>query len=141
MLVRQIMTSKIAWVERDTPLEEIARKMRDFDIGCIPVRGEEADIAIGVITDRDIVCRAVPDGLKGSRITAADILSQPPQVCYAGQEVKEAVEIMKQKKLHRLLVIEGRGHVVGIVTLTDVALHSPHDLSGEAVEGVALKTP
>ncbi|MFQ5983535.1 MAG: DUF3726 domain-containing protein, partial [Woeseiaceae bacterium] len=93
MLVKDVMTPKLEWVDPDLSVREVARKMRDQEIGCIPVVGSDA--LIGMITDRDITCRAVAVGRDPATTKARDIMSEDMTWCFDDQDVTEAAHIME----------------------------------------------
>jgi hypothetical protein len=87
-------------VGADTPVREVARKMRDKGIGCLPVG--EHDMLIGMITDRDIACRAVADGLDLSKVKARDVMSKGVTWCFEDQSDAEATKLMESKNIRHL---------------------------------------
>ncbi len=95
MFVRDVMTPKLEWVGPDLPVREVAGKMRDLDVGCIPVAGSDA--LIGMITDRGITCRADAAGRDPATITARDITSEGTTWCFDDQDVTEAAHIIEEK--------------------------------------------
>ncbi len=135
MHVREIMSKQVAWVGPEMPLREAAKKMRDDDVGCLPV-GKD-DRLVGMITDRDIACRAVAAGRSISKTTVGDAMSKGISFCFDDQDVKEAAQLMEKKQIHRLPVLNRNKRMVGILSIGDLALHVPHDLTGEVVEAVS----
>jgi len=135
MHVREIMSKEVTWVGPEMPLKEAAQKMRDNDIGCLPV-GKD-DKLIGMITDRDIACRAVAAGRSATRTSVADAMSKGVTYCFDDQDVKEVAHLMEKKQIHRLPVLNRQKRMVGIVSLGDFALHAPHTLAGEVLEAVS----
>lgn len=110
----------------DNTLEEAAALMRKLDIGAVPVCGDN-DKLIGMLTDRDIVVRAVADG-RPSSTSVQQVLS--PGVIYAfeNQDVDDAVHVMEKYQIRRL---------VGIISLGDIATHAGNSLGGEALRDVS----
>jgi CBS domain-containing protein len=137
MKVQDIMSTDVTWVAPEMPLKDAAKKMRDDDIGCLPVG--KADKLIGMITDRDITCRAVAEG-SIARSRVADAMSRGVTYCFDDQDVKEAAQLMETKRIHRLPVLNRQKRMVGIVSVGDLALHAPHELTGEVVEAVCQHT-
>ena len=106
MKVRDIMTSEgLASASLDTTLEEIASMMKEHDVGAIPIVDEDEKLA-GIITDRDIVVRAIADGQEPSSCTAEDILSEQLQTIGQDAEIEEAADLMARHKIRRLPVVE-----------------------------------
>ncbi len=135
MKVKEIMSQKVTWVSPDLSLKSAARKMRDLDVGCLPV-GKD-DRLIGMVTDRDIACRAVAKGSDPAKATVADAMSKGITYCFDDQEVTEAAELMEKKQIHRLPVLNRDKRMVGILSVGDLALHASHELTGEVVEAVS----
>jgi CBS domain-containing protein len=127
MLVKDIMTPHAEWIRADASLREVARTMRDKDIGCLPVG--EHDKLIGMITDRDICCRAVAQGLDPAACKAKDVMSKGITWCYDDQSDAEALELMEQKQIHHLPVLSRKKRIVGVITLGDLALRSSQALA------------
>ena len=135
--VKDIMSKNVTWVGPDLSLQDAAKKMRELDIGCLPV-GKD-DRLIGMITDRDIACRAVADGDDPAETVIAETMSKGVTYCFEDQDVSEAAHLMEQKQIHRLPVLNRQKRMVGMVSLGDIGLHAPHELAGEVVEAVARR--
>ena len=104
MQVKDAMHKDAVWVEATTPVATIAAKMRDLDIGAIPVG--ENDRLIGMVTDRDVAIRALANGKDVSTMTARDVMSRGIVFCRDTEEVEDAVRIMEQKQIRRLPVLD-----------------------------------
>src|SRR5688572_4639443 len=104
MKVQEIMTKVVAVLPPDARLSEIARVMRDYDIGSVPIADQ--DKLVGMITDRDIVVRAVADGPGNSALRARDIMSPQVMYCYEDQSVEEALVVMGEQQVRRLPVLD-----------------------------------
>lgn len=139
MQVKDVMHKNVTWVSPTTPVSEIARKMRDEDIGAVPVG--ENDRLIGMITDRDITCRGLTNSHDVSQLTARDVMSQPILYCHADDQLKNAAELMQSKKVRRLPVINEQKRMVGIVSLGDLASKATHTLSGHVLSAVSAHHP
>lgn len=135
MKVKEAMHNGVEWAAPQTPIPEIARRMRDLDIGAIPVG--ENDRLIGMVTDRDIACRAVANGADLGTLTARDVMSKGIFYCRDSEELEDAVRIMEQKQVRRLPVINDQKRMVGMLSLGDIADATPHELSGEVVAAVS----
>jgi CBS domain-containing protein len=135
MKVKDAMHQGAEWVEPQTPIDEIARKMRDLDIGAIPVG--ENDRLIGMVTDRDIACRAVANGTDPGKLTARDVMSKGILYCRETEDLEDAMRIMEQKQVRRLPVINDRKRMVGMLSLGDIADAASHELSGEVIAAVS----
>jgi CBS domain-containing protein len=118
MLVRDIMTKNVDVIEDTQPLTAIAQVMRDEDIGAVPVRN--GDKLVGMVTDRDIVVRAIARGQSVDNLLARDAMSDRILYCREDWSADEAAENMAQNRIRRLPVVDDEKNLVGIVSLGDV---------------------
>jgi CBS domain-containing protein len=139
MKVRDAMHQGVTWVEPDTNIKELARMMRDEDIGSIPVG--ENDRLVGMVTDRDIVCKGLADGKDVSSLTARDVMTGPIVYCRADEEVDDAVRIMEEHEIRRLPVINEDKRMVGMLSMGDIADCASRDLTAEVMRAVADHHP
>jgi predicted transcriptional regulator len=135
MKVKDAMHVGVTWVGPETSVQELVQKMRDEDIGSIPVG--ENDRLIGMVTDRDIAIRGLTDGRAVETLTARDVMSGPIIYCRADEDVGDAVRIMEEYKVRRLPVIDSDKRMVGMLALGDIADCVPRDLSAEVVHAVS----
>jgi CBS domain-containing protein len=135
MKVKDAMHKGAEWVAPQTPIADVARKMRDLDIGAIPVG--ENDRLVGMVTDRDIACRAVANGASLGKLTARDVMSKGILYCRDTEDLEDAMRIMEQKQVRRLPVINDQKRMVGMLSLGDIADAAPHELSGEVIAAVS----
>ena len=135
MKVKQAMHAGAQWVEPGTPLLELARLMRDHNIGAIPIG--ENDRLVGMVTDRDIVCRGLALGLDLGKATARDVMSKGVFYCKDTQDVADAAHTMEQNKVRRLPVINDDKRLVGILSVGDISRTDERDLCGEIVQAAA----
>ncbi|MFZ3101323.1 MAG: CBS domain-containing protein [Desulfitobacteriaceae bacterium] len=135
MVVRDIMSVKVAWVAPNTPLVEVAKLMQREDIGSVPVC--EQDRLQGIITDRDIVIRAIASGKNSNSLNASDIMSTKVITVSPDTDAHEASQIMAREQIRRLPVMEN-GRLVGIMALGDLAVERIHvDEAGEALSDIS----
>jgi CBS domain-containing protein len=135
MKVKDVMHKGAEWVPPETTLAGVAQRMRDLDIGAIPVG--ENDRLIGMVTDRDIACRGVADGKDSAGLTARDVMSKGIYYCNDGEELEDALRIMEQRQVRRLPVINERKRMVGMLSLGDISHAASHELSGEVIAAVS----
>jgi CBS domain-containing protein len=135
MKVKDVMHRGATWVGPETPVAELARMMRDEDIGAIPI-GED-DRLIGMVTDRDIVCRGLAETHDCAALTARDVLSKPILYCRTDEDVEDALRIMEENRIRRLPVIDDQKRLAGILALGDVSRKLGRDLTGEVMRSVA----
>lgn len=132
------MTKNPVTVQADTPLIEIAQTMQKEDTGFVPVC-ENGQLK-GVITDRDIVLRAVATGMDFKTVKASDVLSPHLVAVTPTQDLKDGVRLMEEHQIRRLCVVEAPGStkLVGVVSLGDLAeIPEAHDLSEEVLERIS----
>jgi CBS domain-containing protein len=131
MLVKEIMTRKMEFVLPTASLREVARKMRSLNIGSLPVA--ENGKLIGMITDRDICCRGVADGLDPVLTEVREIMSRDVAFCFSYDTVNDAVRQMEQRHIRRLAVLNSDKTVAGLLSVDDLA-HYSRQLAGEVLD-------
>jgi CBS domain-containing protein len=130
------MTTNPQTVEPSTPIVEVARVMRDADVGPVPV--VEGDRLVGLVTDRDIVVRVVADGNDPSSTTVGEIMSTDLVTVDPDQPLDEALRLMAAHQVRRLPVTEEDGRPVGIVAQADIARELGDDrATGQVVEEIS----
>jgi len=134
MIVKQAMSSKVETVALNTSIEECARRMDRTGVGMLPVWQEGK--LVGVVTDRDICCRALAKGGNPKSVTAREVMSSTVASCREDQDCTEAARIMKEKHVRRLIVMNRDQAVVGLFSVDDLARLS-HDLAGQVLEAAA----
>ena len=138
MQVRDVMTN---WAECVLPadsLQEAARKMRDLNIGPLPVRGDD-DRLVGILTDRDITVRAVAEGCDPRATAVQNVMTRDVVFCFKDQDVQEAARLMQQYQVRRLVVLNQDERIVGIVSLGDLAVETEDQkLAGKTLKQVCL---
>ena len=138
MQVREIMTTNPACCTSDTPLQEVARMMVEHDCGEIPVvRSARDKTLIGVVTDRDIVCRIVAAGRNPQQEMAETCMSTPVVAVRESTPLDECIRIMEESQIRRVPVVNGGGMCRGIVAQADIAKHAPRRATAELVSNVS----
>lgn len=135
MRVSEAMHKNATWVPPTTPVSEIAKIMKNEDIGALPVG--ENDRLIGMVTDRDITIRALADGQDVSSLIARDVMSPGISYCRTEDALEDAVRLMEQKKIRRLPVIDTDKRMVGMLSIGDVSHFGHEDLAGELMQAVS----
>ena len=135
MKVKEAMHKGVEWREPTTPISEIARVMKVNDVGAVPI--SENDKLVGIITDRDIACRAVANGTDLAKLTASDIMTKGIIYCTENEEIEDAVHLMENNQIRRLPVINDENRMVGMLSLGDLTNSVSHELVGEFAEAVA----
>jgi CBS domain-containing protein len=154
---RDIMTRDVTVASRTTTLEEVARMMRDEDTGVIPVvepgettsdsvtevqrvpaRTQTNGRLVGLITDRDIVIRALAEGQDVRAVTAESVMTKELHAVRPNDRVIEAIRKMGDKQVRRLPVVDREGNLRGIISMADIALETEADRElGEALEEIS----
>lgn len=139
MKIQEIMTQDPEFIAPSETLCVAAEKMRRCDCGVVPV--VENGKLIGVITDRDIVIRAIAKHKDVEKEKVKDFMSDGVTSCTQEQTAEEVAKIMEGKQIRRLPVVDRNKKLVGIVSLGDIATHINNlNLSGEILERVSQKT-
>lgn len=136
MKVKDAMHKGVDWVSPDTPVAELAKLMREHDIGAIPIG--DNDKLVGMVTDRDIVCKGIArNGSDLSRTTARDVMSDGIHCCREDDDLSKAVRHMESLKVRRLPVINKSKRMVGMLALGDISNSAQADLLTECVKSVS----
>lgn len=118
--VADVMTRRVVYLPEDTTLDEAAQAMRDQSIGDVVVT--HGPTMAGLVTDRDIVVRAIAEGLPPQSTTIESIASREMIMVEQSATVEEAVQAMRERGVRRLLVCDADRKLVGIVSLSDLAM-------------------
>jgi CBS domain-containing protein len=136
MKVSEIMTPDFEMIDSTSSLTEAAQKMKSFNIGFLPV--QEGNKLIGLITDRDIVVRAVAEGQDPNATPVKDIISSELVFCHEDDSVEDVARLMEENQVRRLIVTDYSGTPVGIVSLGDIAAKTGDErLAGEVLQRVS----
>ena len=134
-VARELMTPDPTCVKEDETLVEAARKMRDLDVGALPICGND-DRLKGMLTDRDIVVKCLAQGGDPNTATAGSLAEGKPVTIGADDDIREALETMQQYQVRRLPVIDGH-KLVGIISQADVARELSASQTGETVAEIS----
>jgi len=129
------MHKGVRWVNPDTPIVALARAMRERDIGAIPIG--ENDRLVGMVTDRNIVCRCLAGGLDPLTQRARDVMTAGIQFCLERLELDEVARLMQNRHVRRLPVIDANKRMTGILSLGDLYNAAPRTVSKEAIQAVS----
>jgi CBS domain-containing protein len=129
------MTGGVECVGENETLADAARKMRDLDVGSLPICGEDNRLK-GMLTDRDIVVKCIAQGGDPSSTRAGDYAEGKPVTVGADDPVQEILRTMSQYRVRRLPVIYGHD-LVGMVSQADVARNLPEEMVGDLVEAIS----
>jgi CBS-domain-containing membrane protein len=117
--VADIMTRSIATVQREETIQAAARRMREMDVGSLPVLDGQA--VVGMVTDRDITIRGVAEGMIAQESRVADVMTADVRCVRADDSIEEAMDEMGDAQVRRLPVLDANNEVVGVVALADLA--------------------
>jgi CBS domain-containing protein len=136
MQLKEIMTRGIDVIPPEATLKEAAEKMKNLDVGPLPVCDGER--LVGMLTDRDITVRAVAAGRDPSTTKVRDAMTPEVVYCFEDQSVEEAAKLMEEKQIRRLPVLNRNKWLVGIVSLGDLAVDAgDRQLAGEVLGQVS----
>jgi CBS domain-containing protein len=128
MLCREIMKTEVECVRKDESVQDAARKMRDRNVGFVPICDESGRVE-GTLTDRDIAIRLVAAGLPAST-SAQEVMTRDVVACSPEDDVKRALELMSKFKKSRILCTNDGGELVGVISLSDLAQRLGKDATG-----------
>lgn len=134
MKIHEIMSREVRTISPDTTLQEAALLMRQADIGALIVN--DADRMIGVLTDRDLVIRAMAEGTSMDT-PIREVMSDEVLYCYDDEEVDHIAKNMAQNQKRRLPVVNRDKRLVGIVSLANLASCNKDKISATVLRGVA----
>jgi predicted transcriptional regulator len=139
MKIREIMSTDVKQIDSSATIRETAERMKKFDIGCLPVK--ENNKIVGIITDRDIVIRAVVQGEDPNNATITSFYTPEVFCCSQDDELADAVKLMEDAQIRRLVVLDQDNQAVGVISAGDVALRSNEEhLTWQVMEKVCERT-
>lgn len=134
MKVRDVMSGDVKTIAAASTLQEAAELMKRHDIGSVPVA--EDDRLVGMVTDRDLVIRALAEGIPADT-EVRSVMTGQVMYCYDDQELAEAVRTMAGLEIRRLPVVDRDKRLVGVLSLSNVAAGNNESLNSELLEAVA----
>jgi CBS domain-containing protein len=134
MNVSEVMTAQVVTAKPSATITEVARTMAKIESGAVPV--VDNDKVVGLITDRDIVLRVVAEGL-GLDTPVSQVMSEDVQTCNEDDNVADAAAKMGSNQIRRLVVLNDRGKLAGILSLGDVALDYGAKVVGRTLEEIS----
>jgi len=136
MKIRDIMTTRVEVLRPDNTVREAAQKMRELNVGPMPVM--DGDRVVGLLTDRDITIRATAEGRDPNTTPIQDVMTRNVTFCFEDDDVKEAAKHMSEKQVRRLLVMNRDQRLVGIASLGDLAVGTSNEkMAGKVLEEVS----
>jgi CBS domain-containing protein len=135
-LARDVMTPDPACCSPNTTLDQIAKLMRQNNCGEIPIV-DSANHPVGVVTDRDIVCRVVAEGKNPSGQTAESVMTKPVVCVSSDAKLEDVIATMEEHQIRRVPVVDEGGCCTGIIAQADIATQGPAKKSGELLREVS----
>jgi CBS domain-containing protein len=135
--VAEVMTPGVETTSSAEALRDAARTMREGDFGSMPVVDDGR--LVGILTDRDIVVRAVAEGLDPAVVRVGEVASRDPVTVGSDEALDEAMELMAHHRVRRLPVVDD-GRLVGVVSQADIALGAKEAKTGAVVEEISQPT-
>lgn len=136
MKISEIMTKEPNYIGLNESLQEAARRLRDLDVGMLPV-GDGIKLK-GMLTDRDITVRVIAEGIDPKTVRISDVMTPEVLYAYEDQDVEEAAKMMEDQQVRRLIILNREKDMVGIVALADIATRAKDpEVESEALEGVS----
>jgi CBS domain-containing protein len=133
--IKELMTTDVITCTPSTPIMEVAKHMKNNDIGSVPV--VDNNQLVGLVTDRDVIVRCIALGLDPNKTQAQDCMTKNPVTVTPETDAHEAADLMSSEQVRRLPVVKD-GKLVGICVLGDLAVMSVHvDEAGDALSGIS----
>jgi CBS domain-containing protein len=142
MKVIDVMTARPTYCLPDTGLAAVAELMRKCDCGAIPVVGDaDGRFPVGMITDRDIVTRALAGGRNPLQLVARDCMTMPAITITENSDLEECLDLLEERQIRRVIVVDTKGRCSGIVAQADIAAHASKRESGKLLRKVSKQNP
>jgi CBS domain-containing protein len=137
MRCEDIMKKDIECVMPRDAAEDVAAKMRDHNIGFMPVCDEDRKV-LGAVTDRDIAIRLVAEG-KPASTPAEEIMTSDCVACSPDDDLEHAEQLMAKHQKSRIMCTDAEGRLIGIISLSDIARHERGDRASETLRQVSAR--
>lgn len=134
MKIREVMSNAVHMLGRDATVREAALMMLREDIGSVPIN--DGDHLVGMVTDRDIVLRAIAQG-KDADTPVADVMSEGVKYCFDDETVDDVAHNMSSLGVRRLPVVDRNKRLVGFVSLSNIASADDPSATEELLQGTA----
>ena len=136
-LLREVMTTEVTTLLPTATVQSAAQQMQTLNVGSIPIC--ERNQLVGMLTDRDIVVRVIAERHNPETQQIQDVMTPHVDYCYEDQDVEEAAQVMQDRQIRRLPVIDRDNQLVGIVSLGDLAVKTNEEKTlAQAIEQISL---
>jgi CBS domain-containing protein len=133
--IKDVMTRDVEVLSPDATLRQAAEKMRQFNVGPLPIR--DGDRLVGVVTDRDLVVRGIALGHDPNTSRVSSVMTEDVEFIHPDASLDEATELMRDRQLRRLLVVDDHRNLIGIVSLGDLAQETSEATTGQTLERIS----
>jgi CBS domain-containing protein len=135
--VKDVITREVKITDPDSTLKDAADKMKEFDVGVLPVVND-GDV-VGLLTDRDIVVRAIADGKDPNNAKVSDAMTAGVTSCREDDDIEKAAALMKEKQVRRLVVLDSNEKLAGVCSIGDLATlpGTENEFAGSVLEQVS----
>jgi len=137
--ISEVMTRDVETLRPTDTVRDASEAMRSLNVGVLPVC--EGERVVGVLTDRDLIVRAIALGMEPSITLVGDVMTSNVQVCFEDDDVGSVLERMKKQQLRRFVVVDRDEALVGIVSIGDMSQDFDEERVGEALEGISEPAP
>lgn len=135
MQIREIMSRDVRIADVRDNLRQAAQLMATQDVGALPV-GDQGRL-VGIVTDRDIVVRAVAEGRAPEETPVSEVMSQEVLYCFDEDDIEDAAREMSELQIRRIPVLDRERRLVGVVALADIARHVDTPRSGRVLQQIS----
>lgn len=136
MKLRDVMTPDVEIISPNNTVFEAATKMRELDVGVLPVC--DGDRLRGMITDRDIVVHGLANRRNPDQAKVSDVMTKGVIYCYEDEDVRDAINLMREHQIRRLIILDRNKRLCGIVSLGDIAIESGGGrIAGKAIADIS----
>ncbi len=139
MLIKDVMTRTPVCCAPKDKLDTVAKLMVEHECGEIPVC--EGFRVVGVVTDRDITCRAVAAGMNPAVVSVREVMTKAVHTVLPEDPIDAAIELMEEHRIRRVPVVDWNGKIVGLVSATDLVAALPSPKSGELLKAITRRRP
>ncbi|OJH36570.1 CBS domain-containing protein [Cystobacter ferrugineus] len=137
--IREVMTRDVEVIGPQDTLRDAAEKMRSLNVGALPVC--QGDRVVGMLTDRDIVVRAIALGMDSASTSVEDAMTGNVQYCFEEDDALGVLTRMRDMQVRRFIVVNEDERLVGIVSLGDLSQVMSEQRVGETLEGISEPSP
>lgn len=133
--IEELMTRNVVCARPEMSIREAAAQMRAHNIGSLPVVEEKK--VVGIVTDRDLTLRGMAEGCNPNVTNVADLMTKEVVTCRPEDSLQDAEQIMHDRQLRRLPIVDGKGELVGYLTTAKVARNESNAQVGRVLKGIS----